>query len=323
MSRTLRVHQIDQLLRNSHHVSLQSFLDTLEVSLATFKRDLEFMRLQLNAPIIYDRTLNAYRLDKQDSIGPRYELPGLWVNASEAHALLVAHELLEQMEPGLLGKHVAPLKNHLLKLLASEGVPAETVVRRIRVLQSQRRHTPVQHFQTAARGTLDRRQLKIRHLNRSTGAVTERKISPQRLAHYRENWYLDSWCHLRMGIRSFALDAIEKLELLDEPAQDISDEALDAILGNGYGIFNGINKHRATLEFSDSQAKWASMIEWHPDQEFHQLKNGNIRISFIFNDDRELSSEILKYLPSVQIIEPESLKIKIKKILEKSIENLK
>ena len=59
MTRALRVHQIDQMLHNRGRVELQVFLDELEVSLATFKRDLEFMRFQLNAPIIYDRELNA------------------------------------------------------------------------------------------------------------------------------------------------------------------------------------------------------------------------------------------------------------------------
>ncbi len=100
MSRTLRVHQIDQMLHYRHHVSLQDFLDTLEVSLPTFKRDLEFMRLHLNAPIIYDRDLKAYRFGKEDPNGPRYELPGQWLNASEAHALLTANSLLESLEPG-------------------------------------------------------------------------------------------------------------------------------------------------------------------------------------------------------------------------------
>jgi predicted DNA-binding transcriptional regulator YafY len=37
---------------------------------------------------------------------------------------------------------------------------------------------------------------------------TEREVSPQRLVHYRDNWYLDAWCHLREDVRSFSIDAI-------------------------------------------------------------------------------------------------------------------
>lgn len=308
MSRMLRVHQIDQLLRNHHHVSLQSFLDTLEVSLATFKRDLEFMRLQLNAPIVYDRTLNAYRLDKQDGIGPRYELPGLWVNASEAHALLVAHELLEQMEPGLLGKHVAPLKQHLIDLLSIEGVASDHILNRIRILQSLRRHTPLKNFQTAARATLERKQLSIRHVNRSTQEISYRRVSPQRLAYYRENWYLDAWCHSRIAIRSFAIDAIEDLCVETEKAIDIPDEELDTVLGNGYGIFNGTERYMATLEFSHKKSQWIRQMCWHPDQILEWQSDGKLRISFPYNDDRELISDILSYLPDVEIISPDHLR---------------
>ena len=50
MSRAIRVHQIDQMLHHRGRVELQDFLDTLEVSLATFKLDLEFMYSSLPIP---------------------------------------------------------------------------------------------------------------------------------------------------------------------------------------------------------------------------------------------------------------------------------
>ena len=52
MDRTERFHLIDQMLCNSSSVNRQRFLDTLEVSAATFKRDLEYMRDRLGAPIV-------------------------------------------------------------------------------------------------------------------------------------------------------------------------------------------------------------------------------------------------------------------------------
>jgi hypothetical protein len=42
--------------------------------------------------------------------GPRTQLPGLWFNASEIHALLAMEHLIENMQPGLLASHVAPLR---------------------------------------------------------------------------------------------------------------------------------------------------------------------------------------------------------------------
>ena len=55
MDRTERFYKIDQLLNDMTVVPLATFLDDLGVSLATFKRDLEYMRERLNAPIRWDR----------------------------------------------------------------------------------------------------------------------------------------------------------------------------------------------------------------------------------------------------------------------------
>ena len=41
-----------------------AFLDELEVSLATFKRDLEYMRDRLNEPIAWDADAGGYRYEK-------------------------------------------------------------------------------------------------------------------------------------------------------------------------------------------------------------------------------------------------------------------
>ena len=318
MSRALRVHQIDNLLHNSAVVSLQTFLDTLEVSLPTFKRDLEFMRNQLNAPISFDRALNGYRFDKA-GVGPRYELPGLWLNGSEAYALITANHLLENIEPGLLSQHVAPLKSRLLALLASEGVDPEAVSSKITLVQKMRRQMPLKHFQQIARGTLDNKRLTIVHFNRHTGEKTEREVSPQRLMHYRENWYLDAWCHTRKAIRSFAIDAIEGAVILPAKAKVISKIKLDEELGSDYGIFHGAQRETAELVFSPNRAQWVSRLVWHPKQHSEWLANGWFKVSFPYTDDRELISDILSLVPDVKVLSPASLRCKFIEVMQQAI----
>ena len=318
MSRALRVHQIDNLLHNSAVVSLQTFLDTLEVSLPTFKRDLEFMRYQLNAPINFDRALNGYRFDKAE-VGPRYELPGLWLNGSEAYALITANHLLENIELGLLSQHVAPLKSRLLALLASEGVDPEAVSSKISLIQKMRRQMPLKHFQQIARGTLDNKRLTIVHFNRHTGEKSEREVSPQRLVHYRENWYLDAWCHTREAIRSFAIDAIEGVVILPIKIKAISTKKLDDELGADYGIFHGTQREIAELAFSPKRAQWVSRLMWHPKQKSEWLADGWYKVSFQYTDDRELISDILALVPDVKVLAPESLRCQFIKVMQQAI----
>ncbi len=65
----------------------------------------------------------------------------------------------------------------------------DEVRNRIRVISfGARRHEP-KHFQVVASAVLGRERLKLAYWNRSKDEVTEREVSPQRLVHYRNNWY--------------------------------------------------------------------------------------------------------------------------------------
>lgn len=66
MDRTERFYKIERMLRNRDVVPLREFLDELGVSIATFKRDLEYLRERLNAPIPWDRAKRGYRLHDPD-----------------------------------------------------------------------------------------------------------------------------------------------------------------------------------------------------------------------------------------------------------------
>ncbi len=59
MSETARVYEIEILIRNRGHVSFQTLLDELEVSPATLTRDLDYLKDQLGAPIVYHRFLSV------------------------------------------------------------------------------------------------------------------------------------------------------------------------------------------------------------------------------------------------------------------------
>src|SRR5688500_1166202 len=209
MERLERVYKIDQHLKERKVVPFAALKDALEVSPATLKRDIEYMRERFNAPIEYVREDNGYRFGKPRS-GPRYELPGLWFNAAEVHALLTTLQLLTNLQPGLLDGQVEPLVERLRGILGSGDHSWEEIVTRIRIFQPERREAKAAHFSTIAAALLKRSQLWIRHYNRKEDRETEREISPQRLVHYRDNWYVDGYCHLRNDLRSFAVDAIRE-----------------------------------------------------------------------------------------------------------------
>jgi predicted DNA-binding transcriptional regulator YafY len=280
------------------------------MSPASVKRDLEYMRSRFNAPIEYDRELNGYRFGRPRS-GPRYELPGLWFNAAEIHALLTTLQLLGGLQPGLLDGQVTPVVERLRSILGSGDHSWEEVVKRIRIFQPERREGKAAHFSVIAAALLKRTRLWIRHYNRKEDRETEREISPQRLVHYRDNWYVDAYCHLRQDLRSFAVDAIREAVLRDARAKEIGEAELDEYLGSGYGIFAGRKVEWATLRFSPQAARWVSAQSWHPKQRARVEKDGTYILEIPYAEDRELVMEILKYGADVEVLAPEALRTRV------------
>ncbi|MEW5789201.1 MAG: YafY family protein [Pseudomonadota bacterium] len=321
MDRTERFHIIDMMLSGSRVVSFQQMLERLEVSRATLKRDLEYLRNRLNAPIVWDRDLGGYHFQKDAQLGGQYELPGLWFSAEEIHALLTMQHLLANLDAGgLLGPHIQPLMARLTALLGSGRHPAEEVRKRIKLIPLAARATPMDQFAALGSALLRRKRLFIRYYAKSSDEESEREVSPQRLVHYRENWYLDAWCHLREGLRSFAVDGIRLAEILEHPAREVPGRTLDAVLGAGYGIFSGRQVGWARLRFSAERARWVALEQWHPKQRGKLLRNGRYVLEVPYADDRELVMDILRHMPEVEVLAPARLRRNVAEKLRAGLE---
>lgn len=309
MNRTERLYRIDQLISDRRSVSRSELLDALEVSPATLKRDLEYLRNRLNAPIVWNRDAGGYQFDTTLQVGAQYELPGLWFSDREIHALLTMQHLLANLDPGgILAPHVQPLMARLNALLGTAENTADEVRKRVLIVGIGKRSMKLDHFEHIGSALLRRKRLTIRYYARGNNAETERDISPQRLVHYRENWYLDAWCHLRGALRNFAIDSIRNVELLERPAKDVSGKTLDTILGPGYGIFKGSKLQWATLRFSPERARWVATEHWHPKQRSHFETDGSYILEIPYTDHRELIMDVLKHGRHCEVLGPEALR---------------
>ena len=285
-----------------------------EVSRATLKRDLEYMRNRLNAPIIWDRYLGGYRFEKiSPQVGGQYELPGLWFNSTEVHALLTMQHLLANVDPGgILTPHVQPLMSRLNALLGTADNTAEEIRKRILIVGQGKRHLKIEHFERVGSALLRRKRMVITYFARGKAETTEREVSPQRLVHYRENWYLDAWCHMRDGLRNFAVDSISRVEVMEKKAKDVSRTSMDLELGPGYGIFTGKDVQTARLRFTPERARWVAHEQWHPKQKGVLEQDGSYVLELPYADDRELVMDILKFGADVEVLGPAALKKRVK-----------
>ncbi|KFB69418.1 YafY family protein [Candidatus Accumulibacter vicinus] len=317
MTQAERFGIIERLLLSRCGVGFADLQDRLGVSRATLFRDLRDLRDRMRVPLIRDRATGRYCIDRSVE---RYPLPGVWFSAGEIHALLSMQHLLVAFDTGgILAEHISPLRERLASMLETRQDSAEDIVRRIRIVSAAARHCASQHFPTIAAALMERRRLRIDYCARSNGTTSEREVSPQRLTHYRDNWYLDAWCHLREELRSFAVDAIKTVKPAEVPAIDIADTQLDAALAAGYGIFAGSDVRWATLNFTARRARWVAAENWHAQQQGQFLEDGSYQLRVPYSSDPELIMDILKYGPDCQVVEPAELREKVRELLGEAV----
>lgn len=321
MDRTERFYKIQAMLMAKPSVTMKQMQDALEVSRATLNRDLAYMRDRLNIPFAWNPTLRGYALTRQQSSDKTFELPGVWFSQQEIYSLLTMIELISKLEPGgLLLPHLTPFKNRLEGLL-DEGIgSSKEVMSRIRILPMAQRQVSGEHFQIITHALVQRQRLEIKHFARQTGQDTERQISPQRLVYYRDNWYLDAYCHLREGLRSFALDAINGVQLKEKPAKGVAESELHEMFETSYGIFSGKNTQVAKLKFTPFRAQWVAREVWHPEQVGQVHADGSYTLEVPYGEDWELIQDILRQGDDVQVLGPQSLKKKVKETVQKMLQ---
>ena len=307
MNRAERIFHLHRLLQERRPPSLAELIERLEVSRATIKRDLEYMRDFMQAPIEYDPQANGYRYARD---APTFELPGLWFNESELLALLTMEQLLEDVQPGLLAPTLGPLKARIRELLASGGHQPDAVRRRIRIQPLAQRGGRGENFQAIAAATLEEHPLEIEYHGRARDAATRRVVHPQRLLYYRDNWYLIAWCEQARALRTFALERIRSAQSVEARYHDVDEATLDAHTGDAFGIFTGPAQQWAKLRFTPEHARWVADETWHPDQTGH-FEGDHYHLQVPYGDPTELVQEILRHGPGVEVLAPEALRTRV------------
>ena len=136
-------------------------------------------------------------------------------------------------------------------------------------------------------------------------------MSPQRLVHYRYNWYLDAWGHTRKDLRTFAVDAIRQARVTEAPAREVPDAALDRVLGAGYGIFAGAETETAVLRFTPDSARWVADEVWHSKQVGRIEADGSYVLELPYSREHELVMDLLRHGAGVEVLAPPALRERV------------
>lgn len=293
-----RIYKLDRLFRRKKPPSRREIIEMFEISPAQFKRDLEYMRNRLGAPITFDMQAGGYKYTAEE-----FNLPGLWFTEREVYSLLLMHSLLDQLQPGFVREQLGPFRDKLRALLGKSSRGAQSILERMAVSAAPHRPVDPGHFQAICDATLRRRKLRMRYYSRSRAAEGDRVVSPQRVIYYRGNWYLDGWCHEKEAMRRFAVDAVRLASVLEEPALEMPADGQQ-----GYGIFAGPAEHTAVLLFDSVAARWVAWEEWHPQQRASELPDGSLQLEIPYSDPQEILMDIMRHGPHVEVLSPASLR---------------
>ena len=325
MNQLDRLYQLERLLLSRKALGRDALLGELEISHATLKRYLELLRDRMNVPVLYDRYSNTYAIrqpvEKGQASNERQELPGVWFSQQEIIALLTMYRLIASLDAaGMLQRHLQPILQRLNTMLASTHMQAQELQRRVRIIGAARREVPSRFFELVGLALTQRQQLQVSYFTRSRNQTSDRTLSPQRLVHHRNTWYLDAWCHTSKGLKRFALDAIRAAQILDAPAKEMALSTVEKALDEGYGIYAGAKLRWATLVFTPWSAIWVAPEQWHPDQKSRTLPDGSLELKLPYTHDAELLMDVQRHGADVRVVSPVALRKKLLAGLKRAVD---
>ncbi len=333
MAKSESVIQLYSLLKNARHpLSKQTLKETLECSDATVERYLETLRDTYLLNIEYNREFNGYKLEHDPD--NEIELPSHLFTAQEVNAILLIEQIINDLDPSFLKEDTQAVKQHLSKIKEKFAGKKELESHRIRMINIGKRRDlekdtgkekgKIQYLSQVTQAVLQQKQITLQYYARSATAINPtdksadkstkpvpRKLSPQRLTHYRDNWYLDAWCHQKNALRTFAIERIQRLKTHKTNSKKISSKELDDYYTPSFGIFGGKVQHIAILKFTPQRSQWVSEEIWHHNQKGTWLNDGSYQLEIPYGNDLELIGDILKYGDQVEVIAPPELRTKI------------
>lgn len=166
-------------------------------------------------------------------------------------------------------------------------------------------------YQTISRAVNEGLRVEIEHQS-SDGKYLKREIDPYRLFYSNGFWYILGWCHFRDDVRTFALDRIRKVKMLEKHILTKAGFDFDEYMAKCWRSYYLEDPQKVCIRFSPVAAKEIKRKEWHPTQRIKDKKNGSLELTVTVSGQDEIMRWVLSWGKEAQVIQPRTLKIRIK-----------
>ena len=154
--------------------------------------------------------------------------------------------------------------------------------------------------------TLHLRQATLTYHSKSSDRTKTYLVHPYRLAHAQGGLYLLAYVPEYREVRTFAVERIQDMSLLEERFTPI-EELPETAFPHSLGVHSGPPEH-VEIEFEPAVADYVVAREWHPSQRIAKtIPGGGVRMTLNVCLDRALQSWILSFGPFARVVAPEGL----------------
>jgi len=303
--RTARLLYIIYILNhNPQGISPAKIAEDCSVSIRQVYRDLSDLQRHLNVPLWTGKG--------KWGIEPGVYLPPISFSLPEAMTIFLASRLLL----GYSNVYNPSIESTFVKLNSIVPGPLRDEIRKT-MEQLQKQETDQQFVNTMellGRAWTQGRKAKVRYWTLGKKQPTERIIEPYFIqpAGLGRGNYVIGYCHQAKEIRTFKIERIQRIELLDEKYTVPADFDANEFLGSSWGIVVDGEVETIKLRFEDPEIiRIMEETRWHPSQVLERQKDGSVIMTLRVTSTVDLYSWILRWGEKVEVLEPEELRQEI------------
>jgi len=162
------------------------------------------------------------------------------------------------------------------------------------------------------------RRIEMLYLPLRSKKETHRKIDPYKIWIFEGTIYIIGFCHLRNEVRTFVVDRIKLLRLLDEKFEPSCDFDLDEYTRHCFKVMQD-ELYTVRIRITPAWARYIGEKIWHESQKSRKLRDGSLELTFQVAGLDEIKQWIMSLGPEAYVEEPKKLRDMVKADLKKTM----
>jgi predicted DNA-binding transcriptional regulator YafY len=299
-----RLQTIHHEIKEGRHPNTSSLSRSLSVSSKTVQRDLDYLRDELDAPIVFVREENGYAYSRSD-----YVLPFLPVDGRDLFSIGVAAQVLALLGGTPLARSLRSCYERLAQLMPPAVRLAPEIVREKLALRATAfRPVREETWQAVAEALQKGVALSIRYRHPGQEPGEPRVIRPYAFVLAGRDWMVLADDQSQSQVKNFYLARIDSARSTGERYAIPKGFDPDEFFRNTFGLFVGKGRaFRFRVRFSPEVSDEVREMVWHPNQKIETGRGGEAILELPAESLREAKRFILSYGRHAEALSPPEL----------------